>query len=381
MNQYHPEPLQLGEHTLPIPLLQGGMGVLVSASRLAAAVTLAGGCGVIATAGIGANEPGGMMDFVKTNNQALVKHIQLLRRRYAEVMGNTDTPIFGVNIMGVLRNCQDLVRTAVAQEVPFIFASAGSHRSLPALLDQTNRKTEVIPIVSSAYAANFFASVWKKRFNYLPPAVVVEGPLAGGHLGFTREQITDPRYSLKKLVPEVKKALADYNNGQGIPVIAAGGLYDGYDMHEFIHDYGAAGIQMATRFVTTVECDAHEAFKQSYLRATGPADLRIIDSPVGYLGRAIGNAFLDAVAAGQKQPTSCPYHCITTCHPKEAPYCIAKALTSAQNGDLDHGFAFAGANAWRATHLTTVEKVVAELLRDYAERAEISQWKKQHGFI
>jgi nitronate monooxygenase len=223
----------------------------------------------------------------------------------------------------------------------------------------------LVPIVSSGRAARIIAKRWTERYDYPPDAIVVEGPRAGGHLGFKAEQIDDPAYALEALLADVLTEVAPFADraGRPIPVIAGGGIYTGADIYKILQ-LGAAGVQMATRFVTTHECDASAGFKEAYLRAT-PEDLVIIASPVGMPGRAIRNQFLDDVSAGKKMPFTCPYHCIITCDYTNSPYCIALALINAQRGKMAHGFAFAGDNAHRATEIVSVPELVRTLLAEY----------------
>jgi nitronate monooxygenase len=227
--------------------------------------------------------------------------------------------------------------------------------------------TKLVPIVSSGRAARIIAKRWTEKYNYVPDAFVLEGPLAGGHLGFKLEQIDDPEYGLEKLLPEVlieARRLEDHY-GKPVPVIAAGGIYTGADIYRFLQ-MGASGVQMATRFVTTHECDAAIEFKQAYLAAR-PEDIVIIKSPVGLPGRAVRNAFIDDVNAGNRKPFKCPYHCIITCDVAKSPYCIALALVNAQRGRLDNGFAFCGSNAHRATEIVSVKELVSALRAEYQE--------------
>lgn len=171
--------------------------------------------------------------------------------------------------------------------------------------------------------------------------------MAGGHLGFKREQLGNPEYALEKILPGVVSVIKPFEqySGKKIPVIAAGGIYTGADVYKFIR-LGAQGVQMATRFVATIECDASEEFKKAYIKCT-QEDLVIIDSPVGLPGRAIRNGFLKQIESGNRVRFKCPWKCLKTCDLNSSPYCIARALTNAKNGHLEQGFAFAGANAYR----------------------------------
>jgi len=357
MSDRRPQALRIGSLAAPLPIIQGGMGVGVSLSGLASAVANEGGIGVIACAGIGMLEADLYTNFLEANTRALRQEI----RRAKELSQG----ILGVNIMVALSNFGDLVKTALDEEIDIIFSGAGLPLDLPHYLTGTGR-TKLVPIVSSGRAARIIAKRWTERYAYPPDAIVVEGPLAGGHLGFKPEQIGDPAYALERLVAEVLAEVRPFEekHQKAIPVVAAGGIYTGADIHKFLR-LGAAGVQMATRFVTTHECDASLAFKEAYLRAT-PEDIVIIKSPVGMPGRAIRNQFINDVNDDKKIPFQCPYHCIITCDYNNSPYCIALALINAQRGDLKRGFAFAGQNAYRATQIVSVKELIGTLLEEYA---------------
>jgi nitronate monooxygenase len=349
--------LNIGGLVARVPIVQGGMGVGISLSGLAAATANAGGVGVIAAAGIGLLEPDGFKDFLGANLRALRREI----RRARELSKG----IIGVNIMVALTDFAALVKTAIEEKIDIIFAGAGLPLNLPELAKGAS--TRLVPIISSARAAVLIAKRWLDKYHRLPDAFVLEGPKAGGHLGYKAEQLEDPGFSLEKTLPEVIEALRPYRkeSGEAIPVIAGGGVYSGADIKAIL-DLGASGVQMATRFVATTECDADQAFKDAYVSAR-PEDLEIIASPVGMPGRAIRNAFLDEVRDGAKKPYTCPYHCIVTCDIEKAPYCISLALLNAQKGRLEKGFAFAGANAGRVTGIVSVKELVDSLEREYDE--------------
>jgi nitronate monooxygenase len=348
--------LSLGDLIARVPVIQGGMGVGISLSGLSAAVANEGGIGVIATAGIGMHEPDYFRDFPEANRRALRKEIRLARAITSGVLG--------VNIMVALSNYADLVRTAIEEKIDVIFSGAGLPMNLPQFRE-TDTNTKLVPIVSSGRAAALICKRWTERYAYPPDAIVVEGPLAGGHLGFKLEQIDDPKFALERLVPEVIEAVRPFaeNASRPIPVIPAGGIYTGADILRFMK-LGAAGVQMATRFVATHECDASEVFKQAYINSK-QEDLTIIQSPVGMPGRAIRNPFIEAVNRGEKMPYQCPYHCIVTCDYQNSPYCIALALMNAKRGNLGSGFAFAGANAYRVTQTVSVKELMRSLIDEY----------------
>jgi nitronate monooxygenase len=351
--------LSIGGLFARVPIIQGGMGVGISLSGLAAATANAGGIGVIAAAGIGLLEPDGFTDFLGASVRALRREIRKARELSKE-------GILGVNIMVALTNFADMVRTAVEEKIDVIFAGAGLPVNLPEFVKGT--ATKIVPIVSSGRAAALLAKRWLDKYGYRPDAFVVEGPKAGGHLGYKSEQLADPAFSLEKIVPEVIEAIRPFEEeGKRIPVIAGGGVYTGADIRKFI-DMGAAGVQMATRFVATDECDASQAFKDAIVDSK-EGDLEIIKSPVGMPGRAIRNGFLDDVERGAKKPYACPYHCIVTCDVEKAPYCISLALLNAQKGKLDKGFAFAGSNAPRVNRIMPVQELVDELVEEYESPA------------
>lgn len=348
--------LKIGHLVSRLPIIQGGMGVGISMSGLASAVANAGGIGVIAGALAGITEKDVSTNGLQANCRALSREIRKAKEKTHGIVG--------VNIMVVLTHFADLVKTAIAEKVDIIFAGAGLPMDLPGFLKNGDR-TRLVPIVSSGRAAALICKRWFLRYGYLPDAFVVEGPKAGGHLGFKAEQIDDPTYKLENLVKdvvaEVKKVEAE--RGIPIPVIAAGGVYDGGDIRRFLH-LGASGVQMGTRFVATHECDADIAFKQSYVDAR-EEDLMVIKSPVGLPGRALKNKFLTDVAGGAKRPFRCPYHCIKSCDPDKSPYCIGIALAQARRGKLKNGFAFAGANAFRVDKIVSVKELMGSLETDY----------------
>ena len=344
--------LKIGSLVSRVPIIQGGMGVGISLSGLAAAVANEGGIGVIAAVLAGLGESDIKSNTIEANVRALREQIRKARE--------LSSGVIGVNIMVALTDFDELAKAAIEEGIDVIFSGAGLPLNLPGHLPR-HAKTKLVPIVSSARAAVILCKKWLARYDYLPDAFVVEGPKAGGHIGFKHEQIDDPDYALEKLVPEVIKAVRPFETlrNKEIPVIAAGGIYTGEDIYRFL-EMGAAGVQLGTRFVATHECDADPAFKQAYV-ASRKEDMAIIKSPVGMPGRAIGNTFIDEVNQGKKQPFHCPFHCIKPCKQKESPYCIALALASAKRGKLSQGFAFAGANAYRVDDIVSVKQLIDSL--------------------
>lgn len=348
--------LNIGNLSIPVPIIQGGMGVGISLSGLASAVANEGGVGVISAAGLGVLYKNLSKNYLEASILGLKEELRKAREKTKGVVG--------VNIMVALSNFTDLVKTAIAEKADIIFAGAGMPLNLPSFL-QKDSVTKLVPIVSSGRAAKLICEKWQSIYNYLPDALVVEGPKAGGHLGFKNEQIDDDHYKLENILPEVlgevREIEAKYE--KKIPVIVAGGIYSGDDIRNFM-EMGADGVQMGTRFVTTTECDASDVFKQTYIDAH-EEDIEIIKSPVGMPGRAIFSNFIQKIKEGAKQPKVCPFHCIKTCDISKSPYCIITALYNAFKGNMENGYAFAGANAFKATRIMSVKETFRSLLEEF----------------
>jgi len=351
--------LKIGGLTIRVPIIQGGMGVGISLNGLAAAVANEGGVGVISSAGLGLLYRNLSTDYLQASIEGLKAEIRKTREKTLGVIG--------INIMSALTNFEDMVRTSIEEKADIIFSGAGLPMDLPSYL-KPDSVTKLVPIVSSGKAARLICEKWMSKYGYLPDAFVVEGPKAGGHLGFKEDQINAEQYSLEELVPDVVNAVKPFEEkyGREIPVIAAGGIYDGDDIYEIMKK-GAKGVQLGTRFVTTVECDASEDFKQAYINAE-EHELEIIKSPVGMPGRAIANTFIHDVKKGLKMPKNCPFKCIKTCVVETTPYCIITALYNAYKGNLKAGYAFAGTNAFKATKITTVKDLFSELVIGFKEK-------------
>lgn len=349
--------LHIGDLVARIPIVQGGMGVGISLSGLASAVANQGGIGVIAAAMIGMDEP----DIGKNPEEA---NIRALTREIRTARDKTDG-IIGVNIMVALTNFADMVKTSIKEGADIIFSGAGLPLDLPKYLPE-GATTRLVPIVSSGRAASIICKKWLMKFSYIPDAFVVEGPKAGGHLGFKPDQLDDPKFQVENLVADVVSAVKPFEDEHGtrIPVIAAGGVYTGMDIRKML-DLGASGVQMGTRFVATHECDADERFKQAYVDAK-ESDIEVIKSPVGMPGRAVRSRFIEDVNEGKRRPFKCPFHCIKSCDHTKSPYCIALALTNAKKGKLNHGFAFAGANVHRIKEIISVRQLVDTLKEEFA---------------
>jgi NAD(P)H-dependent flavin oxidoreductase YrpB (nitropropane dioxygenase family) len=348
--------LRIGNLSIAIPVIQGGMGVGISLSGLAAAVANEGGVGVISSAGLGILYRNFSENYLEASIQGLKEEI---RKAKEKTLG-----VIGVNVMVAMTNFADMVRTAISEKIDIIIAGAGLPLDLPSFL-KNDSITKLVPIVSSARATRLICEKWKTNYNYLPDAVVVEGPKAGGHLGFKEEQIGDNNYTLEKLVPQIVNELKPFEEkfNKTIPLFAAGGIYTGADIKK-IMKLGASGVQMGTRFVTTHECDASPGFKQAYINAV-KKDIEIIKSPVGMPGRAIISNFIQKMKDGKRHPQKCPYKCIRTCDINKSPYCIIVALINALKGNFENGFAFAGSNAFRAKKISSVKDIFQSLIKEF----------------
>ncbi len=356
-------PLVIGNLKIPIPIIQGGMGIRISTAPLVSAVSNNGGMGILASVTLGESEPDFKTNYVEANSRALRKEIKKIKEM-------TDRP-FGVNIMCMLSDYESLVEVCKEEKIAAIFSGAGLPSNLPELLDGIDIKK--VPIVSSAKAANLICKIWDKKYSTIPDALVVEGPKAGGHLGFKMEQLNqyndddekgtsaiDLDNILKDVLEIIIKFEEKYN--RKIPVIAAGGIFTGKDIAR-VMNFGVSGVQMGTRFVCTVECDVSDTFKQTYINSS-KEDIKIIMSPLGYPGRVILNPFMKRVLEIDKIKTACSFRCIKNCKADKVNFCIAKALLAAQKGNMEDGLVFCGENAHRVTEILTVPALMQELVNE-----------------
>jgi len=371
-----------------ISIVQGGMGVGISLGGLASAVVNEGGLGNIAAVGVSELD----RSFYKNlrENEKEIERTPLEKRReiYDRIYAYSNKQslkkliletrakcygdgLLGVNVMSALTDSRSLVEGAIEAGADTISIGAGIFRNFPEHLRGT--KTRIIPIINSARVAKFFCSN-SDKLGYFPSAFIVEGPMAGGHLGYSFEQLADSDFvahGLEKIIPEVVEAVKPYEDkfGRKIPVLFAGGVFYGGDITRYL-ELGGAGAQIATRTMTTGNCDASMGFKQTVLNCE-KEDLGIIHSPVHMPGRVVrkGNNFLDRVERGEEIPYECPYHCLTTCDPTESPYCIARGLLNAREGNFEEGFPFAGSNAWRCKEdgIISIKELFSKLDREYAE--------------
>ena len=346
--------LKIGNLISKYPIIQGGMGVGVSMHNLAGNVAKEGGIGIISTADIGYQDEEFNKDPMKANLKAI--GIEIEKAREIAPKG-----VIGVNIMVALNNYAEIVKECVKNKIDLIISGAGLPKDLPSFVKGT--KTKIAPIVSSGRAAKLISKLWMTKYDYVPDMIVIEGPEAGGHLGFKPEELTpENKPKLEDITKDVLKEVKEIENetGKEIPVVVAGGIFNGKDIAKFIK-LGAKGVQIASRFVATKECDASEEFKQAYVNAK-KEDIKIIKSPVGMPGRAIRNEFIKKVEENKEKITKC-YRCIKTCNPAETPYCITKALINAVKGNLDEGLIFCGSNVDKINKITTVKELMQELIQ------------------
>lgn len=349
---------------LPVPILQGGMGVGISLDGLAGAVAACGGMGTISTALCGFMEP----DFDQHPREANLRVLERQVRRAKELAKGAG--LVAVNAMVATSQYADSVRTALRAGADAIVCGAGLPKDLPAIAAEVPESGAALaPIVSGGRAAGLICKLWDKHYSRVPDFVVLEGPLAGGHLGFSREDTLEAQAgrpkSLSDLLREVLDALAPFKEkyGRDIPVFVAGGVKDGAEMARYMEE-GAAGVQFATRFIATKECDASDGYKQRLLAAK-PEDITIVQSPVGMPGRALRSPLMERVEFGvQPRPDRC-IKCLVPCDYKTTPYCISKALIVARNGDWENGLFFCGANAGEVNRLSTVREQMEQIMNEW----------------
>lgn len=371
MNQYKKtiRPLKIGDKIAKLPIIQGGMGVGVSRSSLAGAVAAAGGVGIISTAQIGYDEDNFEQDQQGCNRRAIHKHIRRAKEIATDALGKC-SGLVGVNVMVALKHYREHVKEAVAAGADVVICGAGLPLDLPELVEGSD--TKIAPVVSGVRACKLILRQWAKKYHRTADFIVVEGPEAGGHLGFHMDDLEkfgfagengqqeNPRAVMDKEIRDIVSFKEEYENEFGchIPVVAGGGIFDYSDVEHTLK-LGAEGVQVASRFVTTYECDASEAYKQAYLNAK-EEDIRIIKSPVGLPGRALYNNFVKRAQEGAYKVKKC-YQCLAKCNPSEVPYCITKALVDAVRGDTENGLVFCGANAGRIHEMMSVQELMDEL--------------------
>lgn len=348
--------IKVGNKESKYPIIQGGMGVGVSMHNLAGNVSKEGGIGVISAADIGYKEEDFKTNYKEANIRAIGKEIKLAR----EIAG--EDKIIAMNVMVAMRQYDEIIEECVKQGIDLIISGAGIPKELPKFVIGTN--TKIAPIVSSLRCCKLIVEHWKKKYDYTPDMIIIEGTEAGGHLGFKLDELEE---SNKPKLEDITKEIVEYikevekSAQKEIPVISAGGIWDSNDINKFLK-LGASGVQMATRFVTTEECDASKEFKEAYLNAK-KEDIKIIKSPVGMPGRAINNEFIKEVEKENQKVNKC-FACIKTCDVSKTPYCITKALINSAIGDTPNGLIFCGSNGYRANKIVSVHDLMQELTQN-----------------
>lgn len=339
--------LKIGHLTLNQPVVLGGMGVGITRHRLASAVTLSGGLGVISGVNLGFTQA----DFIHNTLEA---NLRALREEIRKAKKLTSGGPIGVNFMVAMNHYTEHVKVAVSEGVDFIVSGAGLPKNLPELVDNT--KTLIAPIVSSTKAAKLITKFWDRTYQRVPDAVILEGIHAGGHLGFSLEDIENETFDAESSIKNIREMLRPYEDqyNQAIPIILAGGIRS-YDDVKKALQYGAEGVQVATRFIATKECDASDAFKKHFILAKAE-DVHIIKSPVGLPGRAIKSVKKDHLP--KRHPC---LKCLQTCNPSETPYCISSALIHAVEGNISKGLVFSGQYGYEIQEITSVEEVMKSL--------------------
>lgn len=348
---------------LDIPIIQGGMGVGVSMGRLAGNVALNGAMGVISTVNAGYKEEDFLTNPFEANIRALRKEI---KKAFEISQGKG---IIAVNIMVAVNHYEETVKAAVEEGVEAIISGAGLPLGLPELTKGTD--TLIAPIVSSGKAAKVICRSWDNRYERIPDFIVIEGPMAGGHLGYKKEELVNGSAKTPhEILPEVLKEIMPYEKkyNKNIPVFIAGGVFDGRDMAQYIKE-GASGVQMATRFIATEECDASDEYKQMIIDAK-EEDIAIIKSPVGMPGRAVRNSLIDKLDSGGKLPPINCNLCLKACpHGNKTPYCISRALIQAVEGDREEGLFFCGANVGKVNRIMTVKELIEEIADEWRKNS------------
>ncbi|MDD3225821.1 MAG: nitronate monooxygenase family protein [Clostridium sp.] len=347
------QPLVIGNLKAKVPIIQGGMGVGISRSNLAGTVANLGGVGVISSVQIGFDEEDFETNTKEANIRALRKHI----RRAREI---SPKGIIGLNIMVAANDYNVTAKVAAEEGIDLIISGAGLPVELPKFVE--GFKTKIAPIVSSPKAAKVICKLWDRKYNRVPDLVVIEGPEAGGHLGYSLEELEHKEdIDLGEIVKSVIKVLEPYEAkySKKIPVVCGGGVYTAEDVAKYIK-LGANGVQIATRFIGTEECDADIKYKKFFINSD-KKDIEIVISPVGMPGRAFKNDFIKRVNQTKEKVTNC-YNCLKPCNPKNTPYCISKALINAVKGDVNNGLIFTGSNGYRITKIVKVKDIFDEIV-------------------
>lgn len=355
--------MKIGKYEIKHPIIQGGMGVGISWDKLAGTVSKEGGLGVISGVGTGyyksdeyqiktkKDKPVDVLNFY--SKDALTTIIKNAR----EICG--DAPL-ACNILYACNDYGRIVQDACEAGIDIIITGAGIPTNMPEFT-KDYPDVALIPIVSSARALKLICRKWK-RYNKLPDAVIVEGPKSGGHQGFTYEQCFEEEYQLENIIPPVLEEAKKWGNP---PIIAAGGIWDKNDIDKFM-DMGCSGVQMATRFIGTFECDADPVLKKVLLDSK-ENDIKLMKSPVGLPARGVMTNLQKSLEEGTAPKVACISNCVAPCNrgqeAKVVGYCIADRLGAAYQGDLETGLFFTGSNGYKLDKILSVHELMEKLTK------------------
>jgi len=353
--------MRIGKYEIEKPIIQGGMGVGISWDKLAGNVSLEGGLGVISAVGTGYYQN---KHFSKKNIQGKPYSEENFYSKEAliEIFKNArkicgDKPL-AANILYAQNDYGRVVQDACEAGANIIITGAGIPTNMPEFT-KDYPDVALVPIVSSARALKLICKKWK-RYDRLPDAVIVEGPLSGGHQGFKYDDCFKEEFQLENIVPPI---IEEAKNWGSMPIIAAGGVWDKSDIDKFL-DMGCAGVQMGTRFIGTYECDASEKFKDVIIHAE-EKDIKLLKSPVGLPARGVVTNLQKSIENGTAPKVACISNCVAPCHrgeeAKAVGYCIADRLSDAYLGKVDTGLFFTGANGYKIQKLITVKELMDKL--------------------
>ncbi len=346
--------LKINNKTVKFPIIQGGMGIRISLSKLANACMKSGIVATISAAQVGFLKKGFRKDPLNTRHQALEEEISKIRKE-------NPNGVLGVNLMHAINDYDKYARFLAKQDIDFIVSGAGLPFDLPEYIKGSKVKGAFI--ISSGRAARLMLRKWDRGYSYMPEFIVCEGPLAGGHLGFSKEDFESGNVKdLEDIVKETKEVVKPFEEKYGIhiPIIAAGGIHDGHDMARMI-EAGSDGVQIATRFIATPECDASEEYKEMIVNSK-EEDIVRVSSPAGLPGRAVKNFLTEQLKVANIKVSYC-VNCLKTCKKQGIPYCITEQLGNSASGD-NKGLIFTGAKAHLINKIETVDAIVKRIINE-----------------
>ena len=358
----------IGKYAIEKPIVQGGMGVGVSWDQLAGTVSKEGGLGVVSSVGTGIYENRAYADKLMADGRPYEAENFYSRKALFKIFENArkicgDAPL-ACNILYAMNDYDRIVKDACDAGADIIITGAGLPLTMPeAAKDYPD--VALVPIVSTAKALRILCRRWEKTHGRLPDAVIVEGPLSGGHQGFKRDACFLPENQLEEILPPVVEEAKKWGD---IPVIAAGGVWDHDDIVRMM-ELGADGVQMGTRFIGTHECDASDNFKQVILDSTEET-IKLVKSPVGYPAHSVQTNLQKMIREGTAPKIACISNCVWPCHrgeeAKVVGYCIADRLSDAADGMVETGLFFSGSNGYRLNEIISVRELMDKLMNGEA---------------